>query len=477
MVETTCSDTTSAPLFERRSPITGAVVTRAVAANIAAARAAADAAAAAFPAWSVMTPNDRRAKFQCAIDLLYKRADVFMQAMLDETAIAASWAKHNVMGAVGMLREVAALATQITGEVIPSDIPGRIALAVRRPAGVVLGMAPWNAPLLLGIRAIATPLVCGNTVVLKASELCPGTHWMIGELFRDSGFPDGVVNVVTHEAQMAPGIVEALITHPAVRRVNFTGSTRVGRIVGELAGRHLKPAVLELGGKSSLIVLADADLEQAVSAAAFGAFGNQGQICMSTERIVVDEAVADDFVCHLTTKVATLRTPDTSDSRGPLVPLISCEAAKRIEGLVHDAVDKGAVLHTPLHVEGAFLTPIVLDRVKPGMRMYEEESFGPVAAIVRVRDTDQAVTVANDTEYGLVAAVFGRDLSRTLTVAQRLAAGVCHINGATVSGEPQLPFGGIKASGFGRFGGKAAIAEFTDLQLVTVQTSAQSYPA
>lgn len=476
MIEAICSLTPSADLFERHNPLTGEVVTRATAASVDDARAAADAAAAAFPDWAATGPTERRAKVQNAIELLTQRADAFVQAMVAETATSRSWARFNVQGTLGALREAAALATQVGGEVIPSDKPGCLAFAVRRAVGVVLGMAPWNAPLLLGIRAIAMPLVCGNTVVLKASEACPGTHWMIGELLHDAGFAPGVVNVVTHEARAAPGIVEALIAHPAVRRVNFTGSTRVGRIVGELAGRHLKPALLELGGKAPLVVLDDANLDQAVAAAAFGAFVNQGQICMSTERIVVDEAIGDAFARRLADKALTLRVGDPRLWDAPLAGLISCPAADRVEAMVSDAVDKGAVLLTPLRIDGALVNPIVLDHIMPSMRLYDEESFGPIAAIVRVRGVEEAVHVANDTEYGLAGAVFGRDIGRTLAVAKRLEVGVCHVNGTTVSSEPQLPFGGVKASGFGRFGGKAAISEFTDLQLITVQTVSQTYP-
>lgn len=468
--------TLCANVFERRNPITDEVVTRAGAASVADAIAAADAAAAAFPAWSATGPNERRSQVLRVAELLAERSDAFMQAMVAETGTSTAWAQFNVRGTLGALREAASLATQVGGDVIPSDKPGCMALTVRKPVGVVLGMAPWNAPLLLGVRAIVMPLVCGNTVVLKASEACPGTHWMIGELFRDAGFAPNVLNVVTHDAHTAPALVEALIAHPAVRRVNFTGSTKVGRIVGALAGRHLKPALLELGGKAPLVVLADADVDQAVNAAAFGAFVNQGQICMSTERIVVDEAIADRFARQLADKAAGLEAGDPRKGDPVLGGMIGCPAAERIESLVADAVDKGAALLTPVRRDGAVVHPIVLDRVTPGMQIYDEESFGPIAAIVRVRDADEAVRVANDTEYGLAGAVFGRDIGRTLGVARRLEVGVCNINGTTVSSEPQLPFGGVKASGYGRFGGKAAIAEFTDLQLITIQTAAQQYP-
>ena len=218
----------------------------------------------------------------------------------------ANWYGFNVMLAANMLREAAAMTTQIDGDVIPSDMPGSLAMAVRQPCGVVLGIAPWNAPVILGTRALAMPLACGNTVVLKASEGCPGVHRLIGTVLQEAGLGDGVVNVVTNAADDAAAIVERLIAHPAVRRVNFTGSTHVGRIIAQHAAKHLKPALLELGGKAPVLVLDDADLDAAVAGIAFGAFFNQGQICMSTERVIVDRRIADALVEKLAAKARTL---------------------------------------------------------------------------------------------------------------------------------------------------------------------------
>ena len=330
--------------FERRDPITGDVASRAAAASVADAQAAADAAAAAFPAWSKLGPNARRAALLKAADLLEGRAADFVNLMATEIGATAGWAQFNVKLAAGMLREAASLTTQITGEIIPSDKPGCVSMAVRQPAGVVLGIAPWNAPVILGVRAIATPLACGNTVVLKASEICPGTHRLIGAVLREAGLPAGVVNVITNAPEDAGEIIESLIAHPAVRRINFTGSTRVGRIIAETAARFLKPVLLELGGKASLVVLDDADLDAAVAASAFGAFMNQGQICMSTERIVVDNTVADDFVAKLAAKAESLQAGNPRHGNFALGSLVGVEAAERIGGLVNDAVSKGAKL-------------------------------------------------------------------------------------------------------------------------------------
>ncbi|PVE22247.1 salicylaldehyde dehydrogenase [Microvirga sp. KLBC 81] len=465
----------SGATFERRDPVTGEVATRAPAGGVEDANRAIEAAAAAFPQWSETGPGERRALLLKAADLMQTNAGRFTELMVKETGATAPWAGFNVMLASNMLREAAAMTTQITGEVIPSDKPGTTALAIRQPAGVCVGMAPWNAPVILGTRAVAMPLACGNTLVLKASELCPGTHRLIGEVLSQAGFPAGVINVVTHAAADAPKVVEALIVHPAVRRVNFTGSTRVGKIIAEIAARHLKPVLLELGGKAPLIVLDDADVDAAVNAAAFGAFLNQGQICMSTERIIVDEKVADEFVAKLAAKAKALPAGNPRE-HVVLGSIVSAEEAERVERLVKDAVAKGGSLATGGSRNGTIMEATLVDNVVPGMRIYEEESFGPAKSIIRVKGVEEAIRVANDTEYGLSSAVFGRDIQRALQVAKRIQSGICHINGPTVGDEAQMPFGGVKGSGYGRFGGKAAIDEFTDLRWITIEDPNQHYP-
>lgn len=462
--------------FDRRDPVRGETASRAAAATVADAQAAADAAAAAFGAWSMRMPNERRAILDRAANLLLERTPDFVQAMAAETGSAPMWAGFNCKLAAGMLREAAALTTQIGGEVIPSDTPGMLSMALRQPAGVVLGVAPWNAPVILGVRALATPLACGNTVVLKASEICPRTHWLIGDVLRAAGVPAGVVNVVSNAPQDAPAVVDALIAHPAVRRVNFTGSTRVGRLIAASCAQHLKRVLLELGGKAPLVVLDDADLDAAVQAAAFGAYMNQGQICMSTERLVVDAKVADEFVARLAQKARTLRAGLPGAEGCVLGAMVGREAVERVRGLIDDAVGKGATLVAGGQSEGTIMQPVLLDHVTPTMRFYREESFGPVVGVVRVQSVQEAITVANDSEYGLSSAVFGRDVNRALAVARQIDAGICHINSATVHDEAQMPFGGVKGSGYGRFGGRAGIEEFTELRWVTVQTTPAHYP-
>jgi benzaldehyde dehydrogenase (NAD) len=438
---------------------------------------AVEAAAEAFKTWSEMGPGARRALLLKAADALEAKTPQFVEAVPAETGATGMWAGFNVFLAAGMIREAAALTTQVAGEVIPSDIPGSLAMGVRQPAGVVLGIAPWNAPIILGVRAIATPLACGNTVILKGSENCPRTHALIVEAFQDAGFPPGVVNYITNAPADAGAVVEAMVAHPAVRRVNFTGSTRVGKIIAMTCAKYLKPVVLELGGKAPLVILDDADLDDAVNAAAFGCFANSGQICMSTERIVVDQKVADEFVRKFADKAKSL---PLGDPRKPepvvLGSVVGMATVEHCNALIDDALAKGAKLVCGGKADSTLMPATLLDHVTPEMRIYREETFGPVKAIVRVKGVEEAIACANDNEYGLSAAVFGRDIARAFNVARKIDSGICHVNAPTVHDEAQMPFGGVKGSGIGRFGGKAGIAEFTELRWITVQTQPRHYP-
>lgn len=469
-------DATGGATFDRLNPLTETVATRAAAATPGDALRAVEAAASAFVDWSESGPNLRRGLLLKAADCLQAREADFVEAMAEEIGATAGWARFNVMLAASMLREAASITTQIVGQVIPSDKPGCLSMGIRQAAGVVFGMAPWNAPVILGVRAVAWPLACGNSVVLKASELCPRTHLLIGEALNEAGFPAGVVNVISHSAEGAAQVVEAVIAHPAVRRINFTGSTRVGRIIAQTAAGYLKPVLLELGGKAPLLVLDDADLDEAVKAAAFGAFMNQGQICMSTERLVVQAQVADAFVDKLASKASTLTAGDPREGSSPLGAMVDKRSALHMAALIEDALGKGAVLRCGGVQGGLLVDATVLDHVTPAMRIYTEESFGPVVCVIRVADEQAAVRVANDTEYGLSAAIFSRDIARALRLAKRIESGICHINGATVHDEAQMPFGGVKSSGYGRFGGQAGIAEFTELRWITLETQAGHFP-
>ncbi|MBA4326934.1 MAG: salicylaldehyde dehydrogenase [Polaromonas sp.] len=464
-------------VFERRNPLDGSIATRAPAASVADALMAVEAAAEAFKSWSQTGPGARRALLLKAADALEAKTPQFIEAVAAETGASGMWAGFNVMLAAGMIREAAALTTQISGEVIPSDVPGNLAMGMRQPAGVVLGIAPWNAPIILGVRAIATPLACGNTVIFKGSENCPHTHQLIVEAFEDAGFPPGVVNYITNAPADAGAVVEAIVAHPAVRRINFTGSTKVGRIIAMTCAKYLKPVVLELGGKAPLVILDDANIDDAVNGAAFGCFANSGQICMSTERIIVDQKIADEFVKRFAAKAKAL---PVGDPRKPdpvvLGSVIGMGTVEHCNALIDDALAKGAKLMCGGKAENTLMPATVLDHVTPAMRIYHEETFGPVKCVVRVNGVEEAVACANDNEYGLSSAVFGGDIARAFGVAQRIDSGICHVNGPTVHDEAQMPFGGVKGSGMGRFGGKAGVAEFTELRWITIQTTPRHYP-
>jgi benzaldehyde dehydrogenase (NAD) len=462
--------------FERRNPLTDDIASTCSAMGVAEAHAVASRAAQAAPAWARLGPNARRALLHKAAAALEAKTSLLVNAMLNETGATRGWAAFNVNLAAGMLREAAALTTQIGGEVIPSDKAGCLALALREPVGVVLGIAPWNAPVILGVRALAVPLACGNAVVLKASELCPQTHTLIVEVFVEAGFPDGVVGLVTNAPAAAAEVVAALIDHPAIRRINFTGSTAVGRIIAKRAAEHLKPVLLELGGKAPLIVLDDADLDESVKAAAFGAFMNQGQICMSTERIIVVDAVAEEFAARLAAKANSLTSGDPRDGKAPLGAVIDTKTVQHVNRLIQDATAKGGKVLAGGRAESVIMPATVIGDVTSDMQIYRDESFGPVVAIIRARDEEHAIAVANDSEYGLAAAVFTRDAARGLRVARRIRSGICHINGPTVHDEAQMPFGGVGASGYGRFGGKAGIDQFTELRWITLETEPGQFP-
>jgi benzaldehyde dehydrogenase (NAD) len=446
-------------------------------AAVASARAVVDAAQQAVPAWSATPPAERGALLQRAAELLMERQAEIATRVIEETGATRFWGMFNVKLGAEMLAYYATQ-TDISAhdEEIPSHIPGKRAFAVRQPVGVVVGIVPWNAPVILGVRAVAAPLAYGNTVVLKASEQSPRTHAAIVEALSDAGLPAGAIGLVTNEPQDAPAVVEELIAHPAVRRISFTGSTRVGRIIAEQAGRHLKRVLLELGGKAPMIVLADADLDRAAAAANFGAFMHQGQLCLSTERIIVERAVADELTDKVQERARMLSVGDPHDPSTQIGPLVTEAALTRVTKLVQDAVSKGAKVVCGGKAHGPCLEPTVLTQVTPAMRIYYEESFGPVVSIVPVDSPQEAVAIANDTEYGLSSAVFSADLDAAMDIARRLETGVCHINDATVNDEPQMPLGGAKASGWGRFGGTAALEEFTELRWITTQASPRQYP-
>lgn len=467
----------SGATFTRNHPDSGEVITSAAAGGVEDAVAAANSAHAAFQTWRNTAPSERRRLLLKAADVLESKTPQFIEVMAAEVGAAALWAGFNVHLAANLFREAASMVTQIQGETIPTDKPGALSMTVRQPVGVVLSIVPWNGPVVLAARAIAYPIACGNTVVFRASEASPKTHLLVADALVEAGFPPGVLNVVTNAPKDAPEVIDALIAHKAVRRINFTGSTRVGRIIAQKAATHLKRCLLELGGKSPQVVLDDADIDEAVKAAVFGSFLYQGQICMSTERLVVDEAVADEFVAKFSARAKELLMGDPRVNSACVIgPMVASESGPRLNDLIDDALAKGATLACGGKAAGAVMSATIVDHVKPGMKIYDVETFGPITTVVRVKGVEEALRVANDSAYGLSSAIFGRDVTRALGVAMRMECGSVHINGSTVQNEAQAPYGGTKDSGYGKFDGRAVIDEFTELKWITVEPSVQNYP-
>jgi acyl-CoA reductase-like NAD-dependent aldehyde dehydrogenase len=454
--------------FDDLDPFTGDVVFKIPAATRDDARKAVEAAAAAFPDWSATPPAARQAVFLKAADVLESRGDEVVSLLARETGAAFGMGMFQLGFVAGLFRQAAALPYAPMGEIIPSDT-GAFSMGIRRPVGVVGAIAPWNAALILSARSIAAAMALGNTVVLKPSELSPyigGLHW--GEVFAEAGLPAGVLNIVTHAPGAAGPIGDELVENPSVRCINFTGSTETGRKLAEAAGRNLKRILLELGGYNPLIVLADADLEFAVNASAFGAFMHQGQICMSARRIIVERPIADEFIEQLAAKTAGLKTGDPKEHDTVIGPLITEQALELVKSRVDDAVSKGATLIAGGDAVGSCYQATLLTDVPEESEFAQNETFGPVAAIEVVDSADHAVERANATPYGLASGVITNDADKGLELAQRIEAGIVHVNDQPVGDEPQVPFGGVKDSGVGRFGGTAVISEFTDLHWVTV---------
>jgi acyl-CoA reductase-like NAD-dependent aldehyde dehydrogenase len=462
--------------YEDRDPFTSDVVATVPAAGPEDVTAAIEAAAAAFDTWAATPPAERQRVFLKAADLLEERREEVVSMLARETGSTFGFGMFQSFFVPSLFRQAAALAYAPLGQVIPSDT-GAFAMGLRRPAGVVGAFAPWNAALILSARSIAAPLALGNTVVLKPSEWSPWSGGLLwGEIFAEAGMPPGVLNIVTHAPGDAGPIGAVLIEHPAVRRLNFTGSSAVGRIIAEAAGRQLKRVVLELGGSNPLIVLGDADLEYAVNATAFGSFLHQGQICMSTRRIVVERSIADEFVARLVEKTKGLKTGDPKEHDTIIGPLINEDALAMVKGRVQQVVDAGAKVLVGGEAVGPCYQATLLTDVPPDSEFARHETFGPVASIEVVDDEDEAVARANATSYGLSAGIITSNRERGFALAQRIESGIVHVNDQTVADEPQMPFGGVKDSGFGRFGGQAVVDEFTELRWVTMRGEGHPFP-
>ena len=466
------TDASGGATFEDRDPFTGDVVALVPAGGRPDAVRAIAAAADAFPTWSQSPPAQRQAVFLKAADILESRRDEIVGLLARETGATFGFGMFQMGFVPGLLRQAAAAAYAPLGQIIPSDHPGTLAMGIRRPVGVVGAIAPWNAALILSARSIAAPLALGNTVVLKPSELSPVVGGLIwGEIFSEAGLPAGVLNIVTHAPGEAGPIGDELVENPAVRRINFTGSTATGRRLAEAAGRHLKRVLLELGGFNPMLVLADADLDYAVNAAAFGAFLHQGQICMSARRVIVERPIAEEFTARLAAKTKTLKAGDPNEHDTVIGPLINEAALQMVKERVRDAVAKGARVLAGGEAVGPCFQATLITDVPESSEFAQHETFGPVLAVEVVDSAEEGVARANATSYGLSAAILTADTDRGFALAQQIESGIVHVNDQSVGDEPQMPFGGVKDSGWGRFGGQAVVDEFTELRWITVQAA------
>ncbi|KAF2119740.1 Aldehyde/histidinol dehydrogenase [Lophiotrema nucula] len=471
-------EVTTDTTFDVVSPSSHKPIWKASSASVDEANAAADAAQAAFPTWSKTKPSARRDIFLKAAEIFASRGEEYGAYMREETGAEAAFSSgFNVPLAAEMMKDVAGRISSVMGSIPVCSDDNTAALVIKEPWGVVLGIAPWNAPYILGVRAILYALAAGNTCILKGSELSPRCFWAIGTSFIEAGLPAGALNVLFHRPQDAAQVTTALIEHPAVKKINFTGSTLVGRIVATAAGKNLKPVLMELGGKASAIVLEDADLKKAAPQCALGSFLHSGQICMATERILVHKDIKAQFIEAFKGAAEGIFGGDK-----PAPVLIMSAGVDKNKRLIGDAVKAGAkVIHGDHEKEEPHpetkeasktrMRPIIVDGVTKEMELFYAESFGPSVSLVEISSEEEAIQMANDTEYGLTSAVFTENLARGLRIAKQIESGAVHINAMTVHDETNLPHGGVKMSGWGRFNGNWGIDEFLRLKTITYQES------
>jgi aldehyde dehydrogenase (NAD+) len=435
-----------------------------------------DAAHAAFPAWAEL-PFVKRAEYLLKVaEVWERRAPDFIAAMQAEGGGWVGKGGFETHYVADVFRAAAASTYQPIGEVLPSAY-NKVSTAVRYPMGVVSVISPWNFPGVLTARGFAFPLAAGNTIVLKPSEDTPYCGGLIfAEVMEEAGLPAGVFNVVTSSRERVAEMGDELIENPRVKGISFTGSTPVGRSIAAKAGAHLKKCCVELGGKDSLIVLEDADLDRAVQAANFGSFMHQGQICMSVEKILVHGSIYADFLAKFVERASKLTVGDTRDKANIIGPLINDRQVVRVKAQIEDALAKGARAVLGGGVSGRFVEPTILTGVTPDMDVWRDETFGPVVPVVPFRTDEEAIALNNDTEYGLSSGIFTRNEERALSMARRMETGMCHVNCSSVNDEPHVPFGGTKASGLGRHGGRWSLETFTETRWITFDRGGRPFP-
>lgn len=470
-------DAADGKAFDDYNPYTGEVIAKVAAGTRTDAERAVEAAFAAFPGWAQTPPAERRMYLLRAADAMEKRQEDIIRVLAEESGSTFSIAMNQFQGSVNRLREAASQVTFVSGEILPTNLPGVFSMLLRQPIGVVAHISPWNAPLVLALRSIAFPMAYGNTVVLKPSVEAPISGALIlAEIFEEVELPAGVFNVVTNGPGGSGEVGDEFIENTKVRHISLTGSTAAGKQIAEKAGRYLKKVSLELGGSDPFIVLRDADIDYAVKAAVFGRFLHQGQICMSSKRLMVEKPVFDEFVDKFVKRVKNLKVGDPREQDTVIGPLINRGQLDIIKSQVDDSLEKGAKLLCGGSYKGLCYSPTVLTNVTRDMRVFSEETFGPVAPVLAVEDAGEAVSIANDSPYGLSAGVITRDFQKGLEIAERLETGMVHINDSSVGAEAHAPFGGVKESGYGKTDGKTVIDEYTIQRWVTIQRTPKDFP-
>jgi len=436
-------------------------------------RAAIDAAHAAKTAWADSPAALREKILHRAADELEAATSEMVDLLIGEGGSTFGKAHFEVPFAANMLRSIAGEARRVQGDVFLSDVSGLLSLAIRRPLGVVAGISPFNFPVVLSLKKVAFALATGNTFVLKPSEETSLVGLKLAEIFEKAGLQPGVLNVVPGDG---PTLARVLFDDPRVKLISFTGSTAVGRHIAIECAKKGKRVVLEMGGKSPLIVLKDADVDYAVDTACFGIFIHQGQICMAGSRIIVEAPIYETFLQRFVAKAKTLQVGDPRDPHTVIGPLIRSSQCQMIDRKIKEAVAAGARVLTGGTYEGNFYQPTVVADATPNMAAFRDELFGPVAAVSRADNADHALALANNSSYGLSSAVLTNDLQLAMRFALELEAGMVHLNGPTVHDEPTVPFGGVKDSGSGREGGRWSVEEMTEVKWVTIQMGRRHYP-
>ena len=435
---------------------------------------AAAAARAAQPAWAATSYQDRARILRRAAEIYEANRDEFGTWTQRETGASHSKMHHESNFAYQEILNAATLPSQPYGSLMPSAVKGRLSMVRRVPVGVVGAITPWNSPSVLGMRVVAPALALGNAVVLKPDPQTPVVGGaMFAAVFKEAGLPEGLLQIVVGGADVG----EAIVTDPNIPVVSFTGSTAVGRRVGQLGGGLLKKVSLELGGNNAFIVLDDADLEAAASAGAFASFQFQGQVCFAAGRHLVHRAVADSYIEALTAKARRLRTGDPYREDVQLGPIVNEKQLARVDDIVQRTLSGGARLAEGGTSEGLFYRPTVLTGVTTESPAWTDEIFGPVAPVVTFETDDEAIELANSSAYGLVASIYTRSIGRGLAIADRMRTGMVHVNDGTLNDEAIIPFGGMGDSGNGsRYGGEASLDTFTEWQWVTLRDEPPAFP-